>query len=139
MHIQLHGALAQAQITQLCDDLCNMLRNVGLATRDWLKMRERLRVASKELGALPESHGDGHTDEYAAFLAVGIFERVQKKKYEDIEKACATVLANYYSVWATNGADPGVIDAIDKLADKYPLLNDAIATNTVSTTNAAAK
>jgi len=79
------------------------------------------------------------SDEYAAFLAVGVFEGLQKKKDKDVESAYATVLANYYNAWATNGADPSMIDVIDKLADEYPLLDDAIATNTVSTTNAAAK
>ncbi len=68
MHIQLHGALAQSQMAEMEADLRHVLVNVGYATRDWMKIREKLRAAQSDLGAAPKSHGDGHLEEYAAFL-----------------------------------------------------------------------
>jgi glutamate dehydrogenase len=68
MHIQLHGALAQAQMAEMEADLRDVLVNVGHATRDWMKIREKLRAAQSDLGGAPKSHGDSNLQEYAAFI-----------------------------------------------------------------------
>jgi len=104
---------------------------------DYHKIKSELHTSDAEMGNFARNVPQyirelRRSDEYAAFLAVGVFEGLQKKKDKDVESAYATVLANYYNAWARNGADPSMIDVIDKLADEYPLLDDAIATNTIT-------
>ena len=74
-------------------------------------------------------------DDYAALLALGVFERLQTHREQDAEAACAKVIGLYYNKWSTNGGLGDVIGKADELAAKYPLLDAAIETNTIAVTN----
>jgi hypothetical protein len=74
------------------------------------------------------------TDEYAAIVAVGAFVRLEERKQSEVKEALAKVVGLYYNRWVSNGADPVVIGNIEMYAAKYPLLDDALSTNTINTT-----
>ena len=69
VHIELQGAVPAAQTKKLKEDLLRILDDVYYATRDWLAMKDRLRLCQKSLSNAPASeYCDADIEEYIYFL-----------------------------------------------------------------------
>lgn len=89
MHIQLRGILSEAQCEELQMGLKNVMRDVFVANRDWPVMREKLRLAQKELAKAPSKFNDHLIEEYQAFLEYlydNNFTLLGYREYKFVEK-----------------------------------------------------
>jgi glutamate dehydrogenase len=68
IHIELRSSLPEALIRTLKADLERVSLDVSFATRDWLKMREKLRSCQKALSKAPGKYEDDAIEEYLYFL-----------------------------------------------------------------------
>lgn len=68
IHIQLRGALSEAQAEEMEMGLRKIMADVDIATRDWPKMRDMLQYAQKSLSRAPKRYDDRLIEEYQAFL-----------------------------------------------------------------------
>lgn len=68
MHIQIQGAMAKEAIDELEQGLHRVLRDVGFATRDWLKMKEKLRASQSDLLQASAHYNKAEIEEFSAFL-----------------------------------------------------------------------
>lgn len=69
LHIQLQGPLPDNMLDQLEKDLNTVMDDVKYATRDWIRMKEKLRACQKGLNHAPASkYNDEDIDEYLYFL-----------------------------------------------------------------------
>lgn len=68
IHIELHTAMPAATARKLERDLLLVLRDVRLATRDWLLMRDRLLDCQDHIRMLPERYDAEEKEEFLQFL-----------------------------------------------------------------------
>lgn len=68
IHIELHTAMPEAAARKLERDLLLVLRDVRLATRDWLSMRDKLRDVQDDIKTMPGRYDAEEKEEFLQFL-----------------------------------------------------------------------
>lgn len=68
IHVELVGAMPEPLMKELEADIKNIISDVHFATRDWLKMKEKLRGCQKALSKAPKKYSDEEIEEYLYFL-----------------------------------------------------------------------
>lgn len=90
IHIELHGTILEDHIEQLEKEIRNVLSDVYYATRDWQKMRSKLREAQKDVNLAPaKTYADEDIEEYIYFLEYlykDNFTLLGYREYRTVEK-----------------------------------------------------
>lgn len=69
IHIELQGTIPQEHLNTLKKEIGDVLSDVYLATRDWQKMRKKLREAQKDVNRAPvKYYSDNEVEDYIGFL-----------------------------------------------------------------------
>lgn len=69
LHVELEGAITDAQSKDIKKTIRDVVRDVRFATRDWLAMRDKLRQCQKGLSLAPkDKYSDDQIEEYIHFL-----------------------------------------------------------------------